>query len=429
MSRQAESLYMRGNTMSEELRADIAIVGGGAAGLMAALHAAQTGSRNVVILERHPRVGKKLLATGNGRCNLTNTETAPIHYHGAPPAFIVPVLTAFPPQAAMAFFHRIGIYCKTEEGGRVYPYSDQASSVLDCLRAACVRTGRIREMCGFHVTALRPGRGGFTIIGGEEGRLTARRAIVTTGGKAAPSLCSDGSGYSLLEALGHRVTPLFPSLVQLRTENTVTRRLKGIKFLGAASFLAQGNILRTEEGEILFTEYGLSGPPVFALSRLAGECKGKAELSLTLFPGKSEEELCALLTERARNNPEVLLEDFLTGMLHKRIGQEILKGLALPLPHPVRTLDAAALMRAARRLSDWRFTVLGGHSFQNAQVTAGGICTDEVNPMTMESRRCPGLYLAGEVLDVDGDCGGFNLQWAWSSGALAGQSAARGKES
>ena len=408
----------------------LAIVGGGAAGLMAALHAAIHGCTDIVLLERHPRVGKKLLATGNGRCNLTNLYADAAHYHGASPAFCVPALEAFPPRAVMEIFHSVGVYGKVEDEGKVYPYSDQASSVLDCLRAACAETGCIEERCDFPVSAVVPEKDGFQISGGN-GRLTARRVIVTTGGKAAPNLCSDGSGYPLMEALGHHTTALFPSLVQLRTENSVTRGLKGIKFSGAAAFLLDGRVIQTEAGEILFTEYGLSGPPIFALSRLAGECSSgenrprKMEIALRLFPKKSERELCALLTERKEQRPSVLLENYFTGLLQKRIGQEILKGLGYaPLTRSVGTLQAPDLACVADRLNDWRFTVLGGHSFQNAQVTAGGIRTGEIDEKTMESRLHKGLYLAGELLDIDGDCGGFNLQWAWSSGALAGRSAA-----
>lgn len=412
-------------------RTELAIVGGGAAGLMSALHAARNGCTDIVLMERHPRVGKKLLATGNGRCNLTNIYTGITNYHGARPDFCVPALSSFPPQAVMEMFHGMGVYCKVEDEGKVYPYSDQASSVLDCLRMACAETGCIQELCDFPATSIVSGKDCFQIAG-EARYLTARRVIVTTGGKAAPHLCSDGSGYPLMTALGHHTTELYPSLVQLRTENSVTRGLKGIKFSGEALLLAGDRVVQAAVGEILFTEYGLSGPPIFALSRLAGECylrekeSKETEISLRLFPGKSEQELYALLTERKEHRPSVLLENYFTGMLHKRIGQEILKGLGYaPLTRPAEALRAFDWGRIAGRLNDWRFKVLGGHSFKNAQVTAGGIDTGEVHENTMESKLCKGLYLAGELLDIDGDCGGFNLQWAWSSGALAGRSAAR----
>jgi len=415
--------------------ADIAVIGGGAAGLMAALHAACGGAESVLILERHSRVGKKLLATGNGRCNLTNLRAEPAFYHGKNPEFCRPALGEFSPEWTTAFFDGIGVFCKEEEAGKIYPYSDQAASVLDCLRAAATESGRVRERCGFEVKSLRAEGGGFR-ISGEEGEVTARRVILCTGGKAAPNLCSDGSGYRLLEALGHRTTPLFPALVQIRTDNRVTRALKGIKFNGTAVLLVDGRAVQREAGEILFAEYGLSGPPIFSLSRRAAEYGEtgrvenvpvqRAEISLNLFPNYAPERLEALLLARQKRHPEIPLDQFFTGMVQKRIGQELLKTLGFsPLTRPSSALSREEIKGLAHGLSDWRFEVRGGHSFQNAQVTAGGIRTDEAEPETMASKIVRGLYLCGEILDVDGDCGGFNLQWAWSSGALAGRSAAR----
>ena len=415
--------------------ADIAVIGGGAAGLMAALHAAREGAESVLILERHARVGKKLLATGNGRCNLTNLRAAPAFYHGKNPDFCRPALREFPPEWTTAFFDGIGVFCKEEEDGKIYPYSDQAASVLDCLRTAAAESGRVSERCEFEVKSFRPEGGGFRIFGdGDE--VTARRVILSTGGKVAPNLCSDGSGYRLLEALGHHTTALFPALVQIRTDNRVTRALKGIKVNGSASLLLDGREIQREEGEILFAEYGLSGPPIFSLSRRASEYgetgrvdnvpARSAEISLNLFPNHAPEQLERLLMKRQKSRPGIPLDQFFTGMLQKRIGQELLKSLGFaPLTRPSSALSEEEIKGLAHCLSDWRFEVRGAHSFQNAQVTAGGIRTDEAEPETMASILVRGLYLCGEVLDIDGDCGGFNLQWAWSSGALAGRSAAR----
>ena len=407
---------------------DVAIIGGGAAGLSAAVFLCrdvqETGGRlSVTVLEKAPRVGKKLLATGNGTCNLTNMRASLARYHGADKTFVKPALTAFPPADACAFFRDIGVECTVRPDGKVYPRPAQASAVLDCLRLEASARG-VREQCGCGVTAIRP-RGGSFALETTQGTIHAAKVMVCAGGAAAPALGGGNDGYTLLSSLGHTRTPLFPSIVQVRTDTTFVKALKGIRVDGTVAFCLDGRMLAQETGEILFTEYGLSGPAVMQISRCAADWerkkRGRMTAQLDLVPELSLSELDARLIQRVQL-PGRMLEDLLTGLVNKRLGQTLLRAAdILPLSRPASTLTAAERRRLCGLLKNWSLPVTGTQGMGGAQVTAGGIATAEFDPITMESRLCPGVYAAGEVLDVDGDCGGFNLQWAWASAYTAVQ--------
>lgn len=394
---------------------DLAIIGGGASGLMAGGLAARQGLRTVV-LEKQPRVGRKLLATGNGTCNITNQHAAPAHYHGADAAFVAAVLDRFSPEEACRYFASIGLECIVRPDGRAYPRCEQAAAVLDCLRLELAAAGAV-ERTNAAVEAVRPGGGGFTLQLAEE-TLQARRVLICAGGAAAPGLGGGTGGYGLLTALGHRRTPLFPSIVQVKTDTTFVRSLKGVRVDGLAAFALDGRLLAAETGEILFTEYGLSGPAVMQISRGVGDWerrpRGKMEAVLDLLPDMPLPLLTNKLFAR-RELPSRTLEDYLTGLVHKRLGQTALRAAGLSLSRPADSLTDPELRVLAALLKGWRIPVTGTQGFGGAQVTAGGIAAEDFNPQTLESRLVPGLYAAGEVLDVDGDCGGFNLQWAWAS--------------
>ena len=401
---------------------DVAVIGGGASGLVAAISAARNGAR-VTVLERADRVGKKLLATGNGRCNFTNINASERNYHGAHPAFVSEVVHAFWVEETLQFFEELGILARVEEEGKIYPYSGQASAVLDVLRMEAERVG-VQVRCGFEARLIQPGRKGFCIESYDRQKVFADKVIVAAGGKASPNLGSNGSGYPMLERLGHRVTALYPALVQIKTDPEYVKGLKGIKFNGTAVFYVHGTEAARETGEILFTEYGLSGPPIFKLSRLASVHKD-CEIVLDLMPEYDREQILALL--KARKTPKKTLETYLVGMLHKKLALLLLKSCGLaPLSRASDTLSDAALSKIAAQIKGWRFHVRGTMSWNNAQVTAGGIDVRDVDAKTFESKLVRGLYITGELLDIDGDCGGYNLQWAWSSGFLAGAAAARG---
>ena len=399
---------------------ELAIIGGGAAGMMAALTAAEWTDSSVVLLERQPRLGRKLLATGNGRCNLSNLHCAPRHYHGQSPDFVRPALAAFGPEDTLAYFRRLGLLCRAEDSGRVYPLSDQANSVLDTLRLALESFGvAVRTDC--QVTAIAPQSPGF-LLTTSAGTLFADKVIVTAGGAASPKLGGSRDGYQLLRSLGHRCTKLSPSLVQLRTDTTYTRALKGVRAEAAVTLERGREIITQQRGEVQFTDYGVSGPVIFELSRAAVTEEGPLTLSLDLLESLSWRELVTLLAEKQQLLPDLTLENLLTGVLHNRLGRTLIRYSGRKLTQSVSALSRRDLAAIARSCKEFRLEVTGDQGLEHAQVTAGGLRTDQFDPETLESRCCPGLYAAGEVLDVDGDCGGFNLQWAWSSGHLAGLS-------
>ncbi len=397
----------------------VIVIGAGASGMMAALTAAETPGRRVVLLERQQRVGRKLLATGNGRCNLTNTGARLSHYHGAEPAFARPALDAFPPQAALDFFRGLGLVTVEEPGGRVYPLSDAANSVCDVLRFALEARG-VELLPACPARELRREGGGFAVVTDTQ-TLRADKVIVACGGAAGAKLGGVTDGYELLAALGHRRTALYPALVQLVTEAEYPRALKGVRADCALRLLAGGEKLAESEGELQFTETGVSGPAVFELSRAAATGGRGLTLAADFLRAFSAGQALALLEARRAALPALPAGDMLTGMLHNRLGRMLVKYAGLSQTEPLRALDDAALRRVQGACKDFRLPVRGTEGFDKAQVTAGGVKTAGFNPETLESWFVPGLFACGEVLDIDGDCGGYNLQWAWASGRLAGR--------
>lgn len=384
---------------------DVAVIGGGASGLTASIFSARKG-KSVAVLERLPRVGKKILSTGNGRCNITNRDLVISHYHGENPDFAKYALAKFGLKETIDFFESIGLFLTEGENGRMYPMSLQASSVLDMLRLETERL-KIPEITEFFVTKIKKDNNTF-IIKSEAGQeIGAEKVIVAPGGRAAPSMGTDGNFYELLSAFGHKVIKTFPSLVQIKTENPM-RALKGVKHNGKASLYVKDKLIAEAAGEILFTDYGISGPPIFNLSRYASYYGKEVTIYLNLLPHMEQGDIISMLIERAKNLPHLKGENFLNGILHKRLSFEIMK----------RSTD---LNDIANLIYAFPFKVAGVMNFANAQVTAGGIDTSCVSPHTMESALCKGLYIIGEILDVDGDCGGYNLQWAWSSAFAASQ--------
>lgn len=395
-----------------------AIVGGGAAGLCAAVQLARGGARPVELFEKAPRVGRKLLATGNGTCNITNRDLSLRHYHGSDPGFAEPALAAFTDRDTVKFFASVGVECVAEPDGRVYPRSRQAGSVLDCLRLAAEEAGVI-----FHtdcpVTAIRPQNGFLLETPGKP--VAARHLLIAAGGAASPTLGGGNDGYTLLTSLGHTRTPLFPTIVQLRTDTTFVKAVKGIR-VDAGVTLTGGGRTAVSTGEVLFTEYGLSGPAVMAISRLAGDWerrqKGGLTAHLDLLPDVSADKALTLVRGRLRFAGREA-GDLLTGFVNKRVGQTLLRAAGIALSTPVGKLSKSDAARVAALLKDWAIPVTGTQGLKAAQATAGGIATRDFDPATMQSRLIKGLYAAGEVLDIDGDCGGYNLQWAWSSATAA----------
>ncbi len=406
-------------------RRKIVIIGGGASGLIAAIVAARNGG-DVTILERTNRVGKKILATGNGRCNLTNTNINIKRYHGNNPKFAYGALNQFDEQQTMDFFEYLGIRCKVEEEGKVYPSSDQASSVLDVMRYELEKLG-VKEHCEAEVVKVKKVKDTFNITLTDGTTVTGDKVILATGGKASPKLGSNGSGYQLATSLGHRVNTPFPALVQLKLKAGFLKQIKGVKFIGQASITVDEKTLRVEGGEILWTDYGISGPPILQLSRTAAEMlekKKKTWIHVDLFPQFTSEELKEILRLRLAYQPEKPLDFSFVGLINKRMIPTILNEAGIiKITKSSKDVGEGELNNIIHILKDWKIEITDTQSWDNAQVTAGGVDVKEIEPKSMESKLVEGLYIVGEVLDIDGDCGGFNLQWAWSSGYIAGDHA------
>ena len=369
------------------------MIGGGAGGLCAAIAAGRAGA-DVRIFEQANRVGKKLLKTGNGRCNLSNTHVSPEHYNR--PGFVAPVLADMPCGALLAFFGSLGLWTVTDEEGRVYPRSDTAASVLDVLRLGCEALG-VEERCSTEIAAVAPQSRGFILTARTGEKFFADRVIAATGG-----------GTALLRSLGHKTVSFSPVLCPLKTDTESIRGLTGLRCACRAQLLRRGKGVYAENGEILFRDFGVSGILALDLSRYA--LPGDT-LSLDLLPELSLDALTAKLSAQKalrRGGAELF-----TGIFHRRLGEAI-----------ARRAENGGTAELARIVKDYRLSVLGPGDTQHAQVTRGGADVAEFDPETMESRRVPGLYAAGETLDIDGACGGYNLHWAFASGLRAGRSAA-----
>ena len=396
----------------------VIVIGGGASGMVAALTAAENPQNRVILLERQQRIGRKLLATGNGRCNLSNTEATPEHYHGENPGFSAWALKQFGPKETLDFFHGLGLLTTEEYGGRVYPLSNSANSVLDVLRLALDRAG-VEQRCSCTVRALRREKQGFTVES-DGAKLSADAVILACGGAAGANLGGVMDGYQLAKGLGHKRTALYPALVQLLTEPEYPRALKGVRVNCTLRLKRKAFLLAKSQGELLFTETGVSGSAVFDLSRAAATGGEGLVLHAALVP-QSAGELLELLQRRRQDYPTLAASEILTGMLHNRLGRMLVKYAGLTASTPLQSLSEAELDSLARACTDFCLPVKGTEGFDHAQVTAGGLRCSDFNVKTLESRLVPGLYACGELLDIDGDCGGYNLQWAWSSGRLAGR--------
>lgn len=395
-------------------KTEIAVIGGGASGLFAAITAKTEGS-SVTVYEKEKRIGRKILATGNGRCNMTNTTATKSDYHGRDTSFMDYSIDEFWVSDTLDMFSDMGVLWKEEDGGKVYPYSDTASSVLDVLRRRVDDLG-INVVCEFPVKSIKKQGKVFYIESTTGEKRTSDKVIIATGGKAGSQLGSDGSGYALLKSFGHKITPVTPSLVQIKTEPETVRKLKGIKVWAKVSL---GGM--TQTGEVLFNDYGISGPPVFWLSSYLDK---NTDIVLDIMPDYTYNELSEIIANRVHKLKNVPLEEFFVGMLNKRVAQALLKHIGIePLSRMANTLSQKEIKSIAGVIKGLRLEIEGTASWNNAQVTKGGAEVSQFDSRTMESKLCRGLYACGEVLDIDGDCGGYNLQWAWSSGYIAGRSA------
>lgn len=384
---------------------DIIIIGGGASGLAAACEASGCGC-TVTLLEKNPRVGKKLLITGNGRCNLGNENIGSESFHGDYSAFSE-AIAAFD---VRRFFERAGLYCVADSEGRLYPRSNAAASVLDALRFRA--ENRVGFVCGCTASDIIPKKDGFDVVT-QNGVFSCSALIIAAGGSAAPATGSDGYAEHAARRLGHSPVKATPSLCRIKTDPALLRGLKGQRAAGTVRLMRDGKPMREQSGEIQFTDSAVSGICALNVSRQAGISPCGLELSLDFAPDIGKDRLAAMLTDIFRLRSALAPEELLTGILPKRVGMAVMRGI---------DIAAGAEGRVAARIKDFRLPVLGSGGWQETQVTAGGIPAQQLDA-GLQSLYHRGLFFAGECVNIDGDCGGFNLHWAWTSGCLAAASA------
>ena len=404
---------------------DVCIIGGGASGLAAAVYIKRTNKNiSVAVLERLSRVGKKLITTGNGRCNITNRDEDISHYHGENPGFAGYALKTYDNVRIKDFFYSVGVPLCTAEKGRMYPASLQASSVVDALRFSCDALG-VDTFTDCKVTDITAQKGGYSLQT-EKGELSAVRVIFAAGlYSGGARLGCDGGALKLLKAKGFDAVKTTPAIVQIKTENEVARALKGIKINAVATLFTDGKQIRSEEGEVLFCDYGLSGPPILQIAREVERQSGEKTVCLDIMPQENFSEILFLLNSMKTALAYRNLDEYLSGVLSKRLGQVVVKRAGLKLSLPVAELKESDIKNIAAVIKKFSFKVISTTGFDNSQVTAGGLDTSGFDSKTMMSVKYKNLYAVGEILDIDGDCGGYNLHFAFSSAMCAADSILR----
>ncbi|WP_143318217.1 NAD(P)/FAD-dependent oxidoreductase [Clostridium sp. HBUAS56017] len=404
---------------------DIIVVGGGASGIMAAIMAKDLG-KNVAIVESTDRIGKKILTTGNGRCNISNANFSYKNYCSEDNDFFKYCIDNFSIEDTENFFLSLGLPLVRLENGKFYPQSLQASSVVDIFRLS-LSEREIPLYINCKIKSIHKDKKFVLSTTNEDyPSLTCGKLILACGGKSAIKTGSDGSGYKLAKSLGHSIVEPLPGIVQLKLNYPYLKALSGIKINGKASLSVDDKILRDDIGEILFTDYGISGPPILQLSTEASKNlykNKKVEIIVDMMPEKSFEDIDNFLQGHLAVFSHRSISNALIGVINKKLIPILLKDIGIKDIHiPCYELDWKYKSLLSKRLKEWTFTCTDTNGFTNAQVTVGGINTNEVNPTTLESTIVSNLYFCGEILDVTGDCGGFNLQWAWNSGFLVGNS-------
>lgn len=407
----------------------VAVVGGGAAGMMAAVQAAYAGAR-VTVYERNDRVGKKILSTGNGKCNFSNEDMRATCYYGSGAGYVDGFYKQFGVAETKTFFRELGMRIK-DRNGYLYPASEQAATVLDVLRYEMERLG-IEICAGCRVTGIDgPGNPGCRLTLETETAAYKKRTydavILACGGRAAPKTGSDGTGLAMAMRLGHRIVPTVPALTALRCGETFWKQVAGVRCEARLMLYIDGNGVSSVQGELQLTDYGISGIPVFQFSRIAAYAlqEGRTvtvKIDLMPDPGAADTQE-AFWAQRWERQKGQSMEQFVTGTVNKKVGLLLLKLAGIRETETVCEIEGARRRKLEQLFHAFEVTVKGTNSFEQAQVCAGGVDFAEVTDR-LESVRRPGLFFAGEMLDIDGICGGYNLQWAWSSGAVAGRAAA-----
>ena len=402
---------------------DCIVIGGGASGMMAAITAAKNGL-NTGIIEHSDRVGKKILQTGNGKCNITNISLQKDCYLNEDKDFVMDIIDLFNVSDTINFFKSLGIYPKNKNG-YIYPNSEQASSVLDVLRFE-LEHQKVSINTDIDIINIGKKDDSFK-INTTKGQFSCKKLIIATGSNAAPKSGSDGSGYKLAKALGHTIIKPLPALVQLKSDLPLCKMMSGVRSEGTVQLLVDEKIVASDTGEIQYTDYGISGIPVFQISRFAVRAVDsnlKTEVVIDMLPLIEESDLVDMLKSRIADDGYKTLEQFLNGLLNKKLVAAVLKRANLNL-NDIAENKVNLLEKIVSIIKAFVVPINGFNSFENAQVCSGGVTTSEINSETMESKLVSDLYFAGEVVDVDGICGGYNLQWAWSSGYVSGLEASK----
>lgn len=405
----------------------VLVIGGGASGMMAAITAAQAGGR-VLLVEKLDRLGKKLLATGNGKCNYTNSYQDILCYRGEEPEFAWEALKDFSHQDVIQRFREMGILPR-ERAGYCYPASGQATSVQEALIRQ-LKENKVRIQCGEKVISVEPASpspGGY-LVTTTKGKYLAQKVILALGGKATPIHGTSGDGYGIAKGLGMEVIAPLPALTSCILKGDFTKHWTGVRVQGKiVLYDGQDQLLAQDEGELQMVDYGISGIPVFQVSRYAAKALQRGDkvyLQMDILPEYSQEELGEELLRRQGSFPEWSGVDALDGMMHRKLAKVLLHSVGMESDQKIGQWKETQRQKLAQRMKGWKLGIEAVSGFEKAQVTCGGVATRQIDCHTMESKSYPGLYLTGELLDIDGICGGYNLQWAWTSGWLAGRAAA-----
>ena len=402
-----------------------AIIGGGAAGLMAAITAARAGVK-VDLYEQNHDVGKKILASGNGRCNISNTSLSSDDYFGNHPSFVSFALKQFDFKTFERFCGSIGLSLDVKPDGRCYPLSNEARSVQQVLKRYALHVG-VNASTQSAVASVERISEKFMVTCAKK-REVYDKLLICTGSPAAPQLGGNGSGWKFAESLGHTIVPAYPSLVGLHLAERWHERMSGVKREAEVTLYVDGKKEITVGGDLLFTRYGVSGFAVLDISSYASPAllRGRRVMvGINLLPSFDRQGLVSHLQRTAKSAPFLTLKALLEGVLPHKISMTLLASLKIDGEMPAIDAGAKVFRSVAAKILDWRFEVTETHGYKHAEVAGGGVDTTEVDARTMESKRVPGLYFAGEVLDIVGKRGGYNLHFAWASGYLAGRGVVR----
>lgn len=403
---------------------DVAIIGAGPAGIMAAISAKRLGA-SVILIEKNDAIGRKILATGNGRCNITNKFAKVENYHGSNPEFIGSVLVAFDQHKTIKFFEDLGLILKEEDRGRMFPRTNQATSVVEILAHELERLN-VNVKLNSEVKKIE-NKSDWEIILSDGSTIISNKLILTTGGRAAHQFGSSGDGLFWLKNLGVPIEDVYAALVPMETKETWVKEVQGLKAEAEASFFVDDELVSKRSGDLIFTHYGLSGPAIMSQARFVAPFveNGNVRADLDFMSEKSVQELDEMIAKIFNSSGSKVVKNALVGLVPAKLIPIILDESKIDEYKNAAEVSKVQRAQVVKNLKSLTLHISKLRPLKEAQVTRGGVSTQEIDPNTLESKIIKNLYFAGEIIDVDGDSGGFNLQWAWSSGHLAGQNSTK----